>query len=474
MKDMTIDFLGKALRDREITSLQLTNLCLENIREQNTQFGAFLSVLEESALKEATRFDSLSENEKWISPLAGIPIAIKDNLMVKGEKCTCGSKMLADFISPYDATVVCKLKNAGAIVIGKTNMDEFGMGSTGGNSAFYPILNPHDPCRAAGGSSGGSCAAVASGMVPMALGSDTGGSVRLPASYCGIVGMRPTYGAVSRFGLTAFSSSMDTVGPITKTVKDNAEVYKTIVGKDPYDATSRSFDFSVSGKITDLKIGILSELMEDGISTEVKSAVAKSAEKFALLGASVEYISIPEIKGALSAYYIISSAEASSNLARFDGVRYGHRTREYGNMEELYQKSREEGFGEEVKRRILLGTYALTKENKEAYYERSMLYRKKLCKAFEEVFSRFDILLCPAAPDVAPLVGAFKTPEEMYLTDLCTVPMSLAGLPTLCMPCGKEEKGLPIGMQLVGKPFSEGLLYCAGILYEGSIDDGTV
>ena len=474
MKDMTIEFLGKALRDREITSLQLTNLCLENIREQNTQFGAFLSVLEESALKEATRFDSLSENEKWISPLAGIPIVIKDNLMVKGEKCTCGSKMLADFISPYDATVVCKLKNAGAIVIGKTNMDEFGMGSTGGNSAFYPILNPHDPCRAAGGSSGGSCAAVASGMVPMALGSDTGGSVRLPASYCGIVGMRPTYGAVSRFGLTAFSSSMDTVGPITKTVKDNAEVYKTIVGKDPYDATSRSFDFSVSGKITDLKIGILSELMEDGISTEVKSAVAKSAEKFALLGASVEYISIPEIKGALSAYYIISSAEASSNLARFDGVRYGHRTREYGNMEELYQKSREEGFGEEVKRRILLGTYALTKENKEAYYERSMLYRKKLCKAFEEVFSRFDILLCPAAPDVAPLVGAFKTPEEMYLTDLCTVPMSLAGLPTLCMPCGKEEKGLPIGMQLVGKPFSEGLLYCAGILYEGSIDDGTV
>ena len=298
--------------------------------------------------------------------------------------------------------------------------------------------------------------------------------MRLPASYCGIVGMRPTYGAVSRFGLTAFSSSMDTVGPITKTVKDNAEVYKTIVGKDPYDATSRSFDFSVSGKITDLKIGILSELMEEGISADVKNAVAKSAEKFASLGASVEYISIPEIKGALSAYYIISSAEASSNLARFDGVRYGHRTREYGNMEELYQKSREEGFGEEVKRRILLGTYALTKENKEAYYERSMLYRKKLCKAFEEVFSRFDILLCPAAPDVAPLVGAFKTPEEMYLTDLCTVPMSLAGLPTLCMPCGKEEKGLPIGMQLVGKPFSEGLLYYAGILYEGSIDDGTV
>ena len=474
MKDMTIDFLGKALRDREITSHQLTNLCLENIREQNTQFGAFLSVLGESALKEAQRFDALPENEKWTSPLSGIPVAIKDNLTVKGVKCTCGSKMLEDFISPYDATVTTRLKDAGAIIVGKTNMDEFGMGSTGENSAFYPTVNPHDPSRAAGGSSSGSCAAVAAGMVPMALGSDTGGSVRLPASHCGVVGLRPTYGAVSRFGLTAFSSSMDTVGPITKTVADNAAVYRTIVGKDPHDATSHSFDFSVSGKITDLKIGILSELMEDGISTEVKSAVRKAAEKFASLGASVEYISIPEIKGALSAYYIISSAEASSNLARFDGVRYGHRTGEYGNMEELYQKSREEGFGEEVKRRILLGTYALTKENKEAYYERSMLYRKKLCKAFEEVFSRFDILLCPAAPDVAPLVGAFKTPEEMYLTDLCTVPMSLAGLPTLCMPCGKEEKGLPIGMQLVGKPFSEGLLYYAGILYEGSIDDGTV
>lgn len=474
MKTDTVYSLGKLLRSAEETALSLTEKSLAKIKERNEEIGAFITVLEESALKSAREFDALNETEKWRSPLSGIPVAIKDNLTVKGVKCTCGSKMLEDFISPYDATAVVKLKNAGAIVIGKTNMDEFGMGSTGENSAFYPTVNPHDPSRAAGGSSSGSCAAVASGMVPMALGSDTGGSVRLPACHCGVVGLRPTYGAVSRFGLTAFSSSMDTVGPITKTVGDNAAVYKAIAGKDPQDATSRGFDFSVMGKISDLKIGILSELMGEGIRAEVKNAVKDAANKFASLGASVEYVSVPEIRGALAAYYIISSAQASSNLARFDGVRYGHRTKECGNIEELYQKSREEGFGKEVKRRILLGTYALTKENKEAYYERSMLYKKKLCMALEGTFLQYDILLCPTAPDVAPLVGQFKTPEEMYATDLCTVPMSLAGLPALCMPCGKNERGLPIGMQLVGRPFSEGLLYAAGMLYEGSVEDGTV
>lgn len=466
MKKSDIVTMGKALRSGEISCLALTEAYLGEIEKHNAKIGAFLSVFDEDARCAAKAFDKLSEHEKWKSPLSGIPTAIKDNLMVAGKRTTCASKMLADFVSPYNATVVSSLQKQGAIILGKTNMDEFGMGSTTEHSAFCVTCNPIDTNHVPGGSSGGSAAAVACGMAPYAIGSDTGGSVRLPAAYCGLVGMRPTYGAVSRFGLTAFCSSMDTVGPITKTVKDNALVFGSIAKKDVKDANSKSFDFSIPETVHGFRVGVVSELLSTAALC-VKHALENAAERFESLGATVEYVSIPEIEGALSAYYIISSAEASSNLARFDGVRFGYRTACFKNMEELYQKSREEGFGEEVKRRIRLGTYVLTKENKEAYYERSLLFKKNLCDAFAKAFERYDILLCPSSPDLAPQIGKLQTPEEMYKTDLCTVPMSLAGLPCLSLPANGKE-GLTASIQLVGKAFSEGLLYYAGMLYEGS------
>ena len=466
MKDMTLYALSEALRAGKMSSLELTEECLCQIKAQDGKIGAFLSVFAEEARLAAKEFDALPEGQKWASPLAGIPTAVKDNLMVKGKRATCGSKMLADFVSPYDATVVSMLNRAGAVIIGKTNMDEFGMGSTTEHSAFGVTRNPLDLSRVPGGSSGGSAAAVAAGMVPFSIGSDTGGSVRLPASYQGLVGMRPTYGAVSRYGLTAFCSSMDTVGPITKTVKDNALVYGAIVGKDPMDATSTACTFAFPEKGTTLRIGIISELMGDEISPAAKSSVIAAAECFAALGMTVKTVSIPHLQDALSAYFIISSAEASSNLARFDGVRYGHRADNCAEPESLYRQSRNEGFGAEVKRRIRLGTYALTKENKEAYYERSLGIKAELCAEFDAAFADFDILLCPTSPDVAPRLMQMQTPVQMYSQDLCTVPMSLAGLPALSLPCGRGEEGLPLGIQLVGSAFSEGTLYYAAELLE--------
>ena len=474
MKQQTVYSLGRALRAGEISCLALTEECLSRIKKEGGTQGAFLSVLEEEALSAARAFDARPDYEKWSSALAGIPVAVKDNLMLKGAVCTCGSRMLAGFVAPYDATAVEKLKRAGAILVGKTNMDEFGMGSTGEHSAYGAACNPLDHSRVAGGSTSGSAAAVAGGSVPAALGSDTGGSVRLPAAYCGIVGMRPTYGAVSRYGLTAFCSSMDTVGPITKTVRDNALVYAAIVGIDPNDATARSFDFSVPNVRHPIRIGVIEELMTDGISEEVRHAVQQASERFASLGMLVESVSIPETKDALSAYYLISSAEASSNLARFDGVRYGHRAKDCADLGALYEKSKSEGFGSEVKRRIMLGNYVLKKENKEAYYERSLLVKRILRDAFARVFESYDVLLCPTAPDIAPRMGAIQTPEQMYAIDLCTVPMSLAGLPALSLPAGVTKDGMPIGIQLTGKAFSEGLLYALGILYEGGGTDDAI
>lgn len=473
MRKTNLTKLGESLRLGKVSSFELTRDCLRKIEYSDHEIGAFLSVFKEDALAAAKAFDALPEGAKWKSPLSGIPMAIKDNLMVAGKRTTCASKMLADFVSPYDATVVSRLKDIGAIIVGKTNMDEFGMGSTTEHSAFHITRNPLDRSRVPGGSSGGSAAAVAADMVPYALGSDTGGSLRLPASYCGLVGMRPTYGTVSRFGLTAFCSSMDTVGPLTKTVKDSALVYGAIVGKDMRDATSKGFDFSVPETVSRLRIGVISELLTDCIGTAAKQALELAICRFEAIGARVEYASIPETIGALSAYYVISSAEASSNLARFDGVRYGYRAQNRRDVTELYQTSREEGFGGEVKRRIRLGTYALTKENKDAYYERGLLFKKNLCAAFERAFETYDILLCPTAPDIAPKIGQLLTPEEMYMTDLCTVPMSLAGLPSLSLPVC-EDGGLPVGVQLVGRAFTEGLLYYAGMLYEGSLENGTV
>ncbi|MBE6638364.1 MAG: Asp-tRNA(Asn)/Glu-tRNA(Gln) amidotransferase subunit GatA [Ruminococcaceae bacterium] len=466
MQGMTLSELARALREGEISSFELTKQCLHRIHEEDTQIGAFLSVFEEDALCAAREFDTLPDRQKWCSPLAGIPTAVKDNLMTAGKRSTCGSRILADFVPPYDATVVSALKKAGAVIIGKTNMDEFGMGSTTEHSAFYITRNPLDSMRVPGGSSGGSAAAVAAGMVPFALGSDTGGSVRLPASYCGLVGLRPTYGTVSRFGLTAFCSSMDTVGPITKTAADNALVYAAIAGRDPKDATGCAFDFHIPKREEPLRVGVIAQLMGEAISDEVRNAIEEAIDVFKATGAMVKRVSLPSLCDALYAYFIISSAEASSNLARFDGVRYGYRAEDCGDLENLYRQSRDEGLGEEVKRRIRLGTYALTRENKEAYYYRALSVKDTLVSQFALAFADCDILLCPTAPDIAPKFGQMQTPTQMYCQDLCTVPMSLAALPALSIPCGKSREGLPIGMQIVGRPFSEGLLYYAGMLYE--------
>ncbi len=471
MKNMTLQSIGKALRNKEFSCRELTQTCLEIINQKNDKLGAFLSAFEEDALKKAVAFDARNDSEKWNSPLAGIPFAAKDNLCYGGHPTTCASRILENFVPPYTATVLSKLEEGGAILMGKTNMDEFGMGATCEYSALAVTRNPIDPRYVPGGSSGGSAAAVASGMVPFALGSDTGGSVRLPASYCGIVGMRPTYGSVSRYGLTAFCSSMDTVGPLTCTVSDNRLVMSAIMGPDPRDATCRGAAVQIDqNKTCPLRVGILSQLMTAAISPTVRQSVLAAAKRLEGEGAVVEEVTVPHLKDALFAYFILSSAEASSNLARYDGVRYGKR-QEGESLDSLYKNSRTTGFGEEVKRRIRLGTYALTRENKEAYYERSLIIRSALQAEFAGIFLDYDLLLCPTAPDTAPLLGQMQTPTDLYRLDHCNVPMSLAGLPALSIPYGKDEKGLPIGIQLVGAPYSEALLYSVAERLEGGTED---
>ncbi len=469
MRSMTLFALGDALRKKELSSLDLTNACLTSIQEKNGEIGAFLSIFKEESIEKAAIFDARQDEEKWNSPLAGIPFAAKDNLCYRGHPTTCAGKILKNFVPPYTATTLSKLEDGSAILLGKTNMDEFGMGSTCEYSALRVTRNPIASDRVPGGSSGGSAAAVASGMVPFALGSDTGGSVRLPASYCGLVGMRPTYGSVSRYGLVAFCSSMDTVGPLTRTVADNRLVLSCLMGADPKDATCLNRCETARAAKKPLRVGILSQLMTASIAPDVRQSVLMAAKRLEKEGANVEEVIVPHLEDALFAYFILSSAEASSNLARYDGVRYGKRE-EGENLDTLYKNSRTVGFGEEVKRRIRLGTYALTRENKEAYYERSLAICSALQAEFAAIFSDFDLLLCPTAPDTAPLLGQMQSPTDMYHLDLCTVPMSLCGLPALSLPFGKDEKGLPIGLQLVGAPYSEGLLYAVAERLEGGVE----
>lgn len=470
MKDLTLHAIGNALRKKEISCWELTNACLATILQKNGELGAFLSVFRDDALKNAAAFDARTDTEKWQSPLAGIPFAAKDNLCYRGHPTTCASKILENFVSPYTATALSRLEKNGAILMGKTNMDEFGMGSTCEYSALAVTRNPIDVRYVPGGSSGGSAAAVASGMVPYALGSDTGGSVRLPASYCSLVGMRPTYGSVSRYGLTAFCSSMDVVGPLTRTVSDNRLVLSALVGEDPKDSTCRAGGGTVKNEKGPWRVGILSQLMTTDIAPAVRQSVLGAAKTLADDGARVEEVTIPHLEDGLFAYFILSSAEASSNLARYDGVRYGKRE-EGKDPDSLYKNSRTLGFGEEVKRRVRLGTYALTRENNEAYYQRSLAIQSELKEQFARIFSDFDLLLCPTAPDTAPLLGQMTTPTDLYRLDLCTVPMSLAGLPALSLPYGKDEKNLPIGVQLVGAPYSESFLYSVAERLEGGNED---
>lgn len=474
LTERTIFEHAEALRKKEYSSVQLTQAYLEQIDKKDKTIGAYITVTADRAIESAKAFDEGRSSDSEISPLAGIPCGIKDNMCTKGIKTTCASKMLGGYIPPYSAHVVEKLEKSGAVILGKLNMDEFAMGSTTENSAFKVCRNPLDTDRVPGGSSGGSAAAVAAREAVYALGSDTGGSIRQPASFCGVVGMKPTYGSVSRYGLVAFASSLDQIGPITSTVLDNALVLNAIVGHDKRDATSvkrvyNDFTADIKNGVKGMKIGVPEEFFGEGISDDVRKAVLAAADTYRALGAELVSVSMPSIDYALSAYYVISSAEASSNLARFDGVRYGYRCDDYSNIDELYRKSRSEGFGSEVKKRIMLGTFALSSGYYDAYYKKALQVRSLVRKDFDEAFGKCDFIISPVTPTVAYKIGE-KTGDslQMYMGDAYSVPVNIAGIPALTLPCGIGEGGMPVGMQLIGPAFSEGLLYRAGFAFEST------
>lgn len=457
-----------ALNKKEYSSVELTQAYLAEIEKNDHNLGAYITVTAEEALKSAEDYDN-GNCRKAI--LAGIPMALKDNICTKGIKTTCGSKMLESFVPPYDAHVVEMLKEQGAVILGKTNMDEFAMGSTTENSAFKITKNPIDPIRVPGGSSGGSAVAVAKNEVAYALGSETGGSVRQPAAFCGLVGMKPTYGSVSRYGLVAYASSLDQIGPITKTVADNAIVLNAIVGHDKRDSTSvcRKYDdftIGIKNGVKGLKIGAPKEFFEDGINEDVKEAVLNAVKEFEEMGAEIVSVSLPSLKEALSAYYIITSAEASSNLARYDGIRFGYRADDYADTEELYKRSRSQGFGREVKKRIMLGTMVLSSGFYDAYYKKALAVMKRVKNDFDNAFGKCQIVIAPVSPSVAYKLDDNNDPLRDYTGDIYTVPVNLAGIPALSVPCGSGEGGMPVGMQLIGPAFSEALLYRAGYAYE--------
>jgi len=456
-----IEFI-EMVHKKKISVEQVINDIYLRIDKIDQKLKAYLSTNKEVALHEARRIDQMIKKGEKLPPLAGVPVAVKDIICTKGIETTCSSRILQGFIPPYDATVIKKIKDAGAIIIGKTNMDEFGMGSSNENSAYQTTLNPWDINRVPGGSSGGSAVAVAADEALVALGTDTGGSVRLPASFCGVVGMKPTYGRVSRYGVIAYASSLDQVGILTKSVRDAALMMNIICGYDEKDSTSAKTsvpDFLTDCRedISDLKFGIPREFFKQGINTEVKENVLKAIEKIAELGGEVEEISLPNIEYALPAYYLIGMAEASSNLAKFDGIQYGLRIDENNDLEDMYKKTRTAGFGPEVIRRIMLGTYALSSGYYDAYYLKAQKVRTLIKKDFDEVFKKCDLILCPTSPVPAFKIGEkIDDPLTMYLTDAYTMPVNLAGLPGLSINCGfTKDDNLPIGLQIIGRAFEE-------------------
>lgn len=463
--DLPLAELTQGLARRELSSVEVTQAYLDRIAEQDGTTGAYLTVCED-ALTQAAEADK-RRAAGGVHPLCGVPAAVKDNICTQGVKTTCASRMLADFVPPYSATAWQRLQAAGCVLLGKTNMDEFAMGSATENSAFRLTRNPCAPEHVPGGSSGGSAACVAAGEAAFALGSDTGGSIRQPAAFCGVVGMKPTYGSVSRYGLVAFASSLDAIGPMTRTVADNALVLDALAGHDARDTTSVKREYApMAGQmamgVKGLTIGLPREMLGQGLSADVRDAVLAAARTLEGLGARVEEVSLPVIRHALPAYYVLSSAEASSNLARYDGVRYGHRAADYADLEEMYVRSRSEGFGPEVKRRILLGTYALSAGYYDAYYKKALQVRTLVIRDFDAAFARCDALLGPVAPGTAWKIGEKTTPMDMYLGDIHTVPASMAGIPALSLPWCKDGAGLPIGIQLMGAAFAEPLLYRIG------------
>ena len=455
--ELTVHELQEKIAKKELTILDITKAYVDRINEKEKDVEAFVTLNTEKALKKAEEI----EKNQITGEFAGIPIGIKDNMCTKGEKTTCSSKMLENFVSPYDATVIEKINAENMISLGKLNMDEFAMGSSTETSDFKKTKNPWDLNKVPGGSSGGSAAAVAADMVPWALGSDTGGSIRQPSALCGVVGLKPTYGLVSRYGLVAFASSLDQIGPITKDVKDSAMLLNVIAGHDKKDTTSvdmpkKDYVKALTGNVKGLKIGVPKEFFGEGINAEVKESLEKAIEKYKELGAEVEEFSLDVAEFSLAAYYIIACAEASSNLGRFDGIRYTYRTSEFNNLKELYKKSRSEGFGNEVKRRIILGTYVLSSGYYDAYYKKAQKVRTLVSNKFSEAFEKYDCLLTPTSPTVAFNIGEkSNNPLEMYLADICTVSINIAGVPAISIPCGVDSTGMPIGMQLIGKKFDE-------------------
>ena len=459
--DLTVHELQEKLAKNELTVKEITEAYVQRINEKEHDIQAFITPQTEEAMVKAEEIDKRKASGEIKGDLAGIPIGIKDNMCTKGVKTTCGSRILENFVSPYDATVIEKINDENMISLGKLNMDEFAMGSSTENSYFKTTRNPWDLSRVPGGSSGGLAAAVAAKMVPWALGSDTGGSIRQPASLCGVVGLKPTYGLVSRYGLVAYASSFDQIGPITKDVRDCAILLNVIAGHDEKDTTSvniqkKDYTKALTGSVKGIKIGVPKEFFGEGINEEVKKSLMQAIEKYKQMGAEIEEFSLDIAKYALATYYIIACAEASSNLGRFDGIRYTYRTSEYKNLKELFRKSRSEGFGPEVKRRIILGTYVLSSGYYDAYYKKAQKVRTMVMNEFNKGFEKYDVILTPTSPTTAFKVGEkSNNPLEMYLSDICTVSVNIAGLPAISIPCGFDSKGLPIGMQLIGNRFEE-------------------
>ena len=468
--------LGRKIREGELKAPDVAGCYLERIRKAEPHIHAFISVDEGKAAARAKEVEEGIREGRYRGPLAGVPVAVKDNICTKGIRTTCGSRMLENFVPSYDAEVVSRMERQGMILLGKTNMDEFAMGSTTETSFFETTVNPWNKRHVPGGSSGGSCAAVASGEVPLALGSDTGGSIRQPAAYCGVCGLKPTYGTVSRYGLIAYASSLDQIGPVGRTVDDCAVLYEAIAGTDEKDSTSTgtgggrcSEDVFLTepGCLKGMRIGIPREYLSDGIDEEVKNAITDAVRLMEANGADAEYFSLEMAEYAIPAYYIIACAEASSNLERFDGVKYGYRSRADAELHEMYKKSRQEGFGEEVKRRILLGSFVLSSGYYDAYYLKALKAKALMKEAFDRAFEKYDCIVAPASPTTAPEVGtSLSDPLKMYLSDIYTVSVNLCGLPAVSLPCAVDSRGLPVGMQFIGARFQDRKVLRTAAVYE--------
>ena len=473
LMSLTAVELGKKIKSGEVKVVDAVNDAFAHIEKQDKTINSFVTVTnKEEALKKAEEVQKLIDEGKLTGPLAGVPVAIKDNMCTKGMLTTCSSKILGNFVPTYTATAVENLEKAGAVIIGKTNMDEFAMGSTTETSAYGATKNPWNTEHVPGGSSGGSCTAVASEECSYALGSDTGGSIRQPSSFCGVTGIKPTYGTVSRYGLIAYGSSLDQIGPVAKDVTDVATILETIASHDEKDSTSvKRDDYNFPEALVDdvkgLKIGIPKDYFGDGLDKEVKDSILNAVEVLKSKGAIVEEFDLSLVEYAIPAYYVIASAEASSNLERFDGVKYGYRTQEYEGLHNMYKKTRSEGFGEEVKRRIMLGSFVLSSGYYDAYYLKALRTKALIKKAFDEAFAKYDVIIAPAAPTTAPKIGSsLADPIKMYLGDIYTISVNLAGLPGITVPCGKDSNGLPIGMQIIGDCFKEKTIIRAAYAYE--------